>query len=432
MSSEYQLTLKAVLDTSQIKQELNKIQSSTKNGGLKFDMKELDQLQSKLEKIRSYVQQFKLNVNVDDIDNALKKIKTIRLKPIIDQTELQKDLNIKASTSVNVSGGGGKPVIVNNTDNTVLKNVNSSLTKLNSNFTKANSNVQRNVGSTPFLPTKNMKGIIPLKDVPHINNITTFFDNLKARNFSYEDISRLFFWDRENQKKGKLFDPLVENIFKKYGVYGQNAKNLRASLNNARTFLEKSGVYDIDYIQREKFYRDYISEYSNRVKQQGEINKKINTENKNIQKLNAQQIAGFASQYLANNLANLEEPIKNLGFENFGTGVGIAGRSAAHGLGTFGALAGAGFGGPVTITAGAAVAAVTALIEFANATQEAKKRLEEMTKSINDNATKTQERSTDTYNKAYTSTFDSLANRLSIEALERSKNKIKKIKERRR
>ena len=417
MSSEYQLTLKAVLDTSQINQELNKIQSSTKNGGLKFDMKELDQLQSKLEKLRSYVQQFKLNFNVDDIDNALKKIKTIRVKPIIDQTELQKDLNVKASTTVNVSGNG-KPVIVNNTDNTVLKNVNSSLTKLNSNFTKAaNSNVQRNVGGTPFLPTKNIKGNIPPEDVPHIKNISSFFKALIARNFSDKDISSLIFWDGKNQERGKLFNPLVESIFNKYGVYGQDAKYLRASLNNARTFLAKSGVYDINYKQREKFYSDYISAYTNRVKQQI----KIKNENQNIQKLNAQQIAGFASQYLANNLANLEEPIKNLGFENFGTGVGIAGRSAAHGLGTFGALAGAGFGGPVTFTGGAVVAAVTGLIEFANATQEAKRRLEEMTKSINENAAKTQERSTDTYNKAYTSTFDSLASRLSIEALERIK-----------
>ena len=416
MSSEYELKLKAVLDTSQINQELNKIQSSTKNGGLKFDMKELDQLQSKLEKLRSYIQQLKLNINVDDIDNALKKIKTIRVKPIIDQTELQKDINIKASTSVNVSGGG-KPVIVNNTDNTLLKNVNSSLSKLNSNFNKANSNVQRNVGGNPFLPTKNMKVNIPPEDVPHIKNISSFFRALIARNFSDKDIGRLFFWDRENQEKGKLFDPLVENIFNRYSVYGQDAKNLRASLNNARTFLEKSGVYDVNYNQREKFYSDYISAYANRVKKQI----KINTENKNIQKLNTQQIAGFAAQYFANNLATLEEPIKNLGFENFGTGVGIAGRGAAQGLGAFGALAGMGFGGPVAFTGGAAVAAVTALIEFANATQEAKKRLEELSKSINDNAAKTQERSTDTYNKAYTSTFDSLASRLSIEALERLK-----------
>ena len=417
MSSEYQLTLKAVLDTSQINQELNKIQSTTKNGGLKFDMKELDQLQSKLEKLRSYIQQCKLNINVDDIDNALKKIKTIRVKPIIDQTELQKDLNVKASTTVNVSGSGGKPVIVNNADNTVLKNVNSSLTKLNSNFTKANSNVQRNVGSTPFLPTKNIKGIIPIKDVPHIKNVTRLFDDLRVRKFSDKDISSLFFWDGKNQERGKLFNPLVESIFNKYGVYGQDAKYLRASLNNARTFLEKSGVYDINYKQREKFYTDYINAYVNRVKQQ--IKRK--NENQNIQKLNTQQIAGFAAQYFANNLANIEEPLKNLGFENFGTGVGIAGRSAAQGLGAFGALAGMGFGGPVTFTGGAVVAAVTGLIELANATQEAKKRLEEMTKSINDNAAKTQERSTDTYNKAYTSTFDNLASRLSIEALERLK-----------
>ena len=416
MSSEYQLTLKAVLDTSQINQELNKIQRST-NGGLKFDLKELDQLQSKLEKIRSYVQQFKLNINVDDIDNALKKIKTIRVKPIIDQTELQKDLNVKASTTVNVSGSGGKPIIVNNADNTVLKNVNSSLTKLNSNFTKANSNVQRNVGGTPFLPTKNMKGIIPLEDVPHIKNVTTLFNDLRVRKFSDKDISRLFFWDRENQEKGKLFDPLVKWIFNRYGVAGQDVKYLRTSLNNARKFLEKSGVYDIDYIQREKFYSDYISAYANRVKKQ--IKRK--NENQNIQKLNAQQIAGFAAQYFANNFANLEEPLKNLGFENFGTGVGIAGRSAAQGLGAFGALAGMGFGGPVTFTGGVAVAAVTGLIELANAAQETKRRFEELSKSINDNAIKTQQRSEDTYNKAYTSTFDNIASRLSIEALERLK-----------
>ena len=421
MSSEYQINLKAVLDTSQVKQELNKIQSSTKNGGLKFDLKELDQLQSKLEKIRSFVQQFKLNINVDDIDNALKKIKTIRVKPIIDQTELQKDLNVKASTTVNVSGNGGKPVIVNNADNTVLKNVNSSLTKLNSNFNKANSNVQRNVGGTPFLPTKNIKGIIPLKDVPHIKNISEFFDALRARNFSDKDISRLIFWDRENQEKGKLFDPLVENIFNRYGVYGQKAKDLRASLNSARTFLEKSGVYDIDYIQREKFYSDYISGYADRVKKQKKLNKKINTKNQQIQELNSQQIAGFAAQYFANNLATLEEPLKNLGFQNFGTGVGIAGRSAAQGLGAFGALAGMGFGGPVTFTGGAVVAAVTALIEFANAVQETKKRFEELSKSISENAAKTEERSKETYNKAYTSTFDNIASNLSIEALERLK-----------
>lgn len=416
MSSDYQINLKAVLDTTQIKQELNKIQSSTKNG-LKFDMKELDQLQSKLEKIRSYVQQFKLNFNVDDIDNALKKIKTIRVKPIIDQTELQKDLNVKASTTVNVSGSGGKPVIVNNADNTVLKNVNSSLTKLNSNFTKAaNSNTQRNVGGT-FLPTKNMNIGIPIEDVPHIKNITTFLNDLRARKFSDKDISRLFFWDGKNQERGKLFNPLVESIFNKYGVAGQDAKDLRASLNNARTFLEKSGVYTIDYIQREKFYTDYIVAQTNRVKQQ--IKRK--NENQNIQKLNSQQIAGFAAQYFANNFANLEEPLKNLGFENFGTGVGIAGRSAAQGLGAFGALAGMGVGAVGAATGGGIVFAVTGLIEFANATQEAKKRLEELSKSINENAVKTEERSKETYNKAYTSTFDSLASRLSIEALERLK-----------
>ena len=417
MSSEYQLNLKAVLDTSQLNQELNKIQSSTKNGGLKFDLKELDQLQSKLEKLRSYIQQFKLNINVDDVDNALKKVKTIRVKPIIDQTELQKDFNIKASTNVNISGGGSKPVIVNTADNTVLKNVNSSLTKLNSNFTKANTNVQSNVDGIPFLPTKNMNGYLPLEDVPHIKNIRRFFDALKARNFSSEDSKRLFFWDRENQEKGKLFDPLVENIFNRYGVQGQNATYLRASLNNARTFLEKSGVYDVDYEQRAKFYKDYIKAYANRVKQQ----KKINAENQQIQKLNAQQIAGFAAQYFANNFANLEEPLKNLGFEKTGIGFGIAGRSAAQGLGAFGALAGMGVGAVGAATGGGIVFAATALIEFANATQEAKKRLEEMTKSINDNAAKTEERSTDTYNKAYTSTFDSLASRLSIDALERLK-----------
>ena len=175
MSSEYQLNLKAVLDTSQVKQELNKIQSTTKNGGLKFDMKELDQLQSKLEKLRSYIQQYKLNINVDDIDNALKKIKTIRVKPIIDQTELQKDFNIKASTSVNVSGSS-KPVIVNNADNTVLRNVNSSLTKLNSNFTKSNSNAQRNVGGT-FLPTKNSILGNPPEFVDKIKKQFDFWDS---------------------------------------------------------------------------------------------------------------------------------------------------------------------------------------------------------------------------------------------------------------
>ena len=415
MSSEYQLNLKAVLDTSQIKQELNRIQSST-NGGLKFDMKELDQLQSKLEKLRSYIQQFKLNINVDDIDNALKKIKTIRVKPIIDQTELQKDLNVKASTSVNVSGGG-KPVIINNADNTVLRNVNSSLSKLNSNFTKANSNVQRNVDGNPFIPTKNMNIGIPPKDVPHIKNSVKLIRELKARNFSEKDISRLFFWDRIDQEKGKEFKKEVEKIFNKYNVSTKDARHLRASLNNARTYLEKSGVYDVNFFQREKFYSDYISAYANRVKQQI----KINTENKEIQKLNSQQIAGFAAQYFANNLANLEEPLKNLGFEKTGIGVGIAGRSAAQGLGAFGALAGMGVGAIGAATGGGIVFAVTGLIELANAAQETKKRFEELSKSINDNAVKTQERSTETYNKAYTSTFDSLASRLSMEALEKLK-----------
>ena len=416
MSSEYQLNLKAVLDTSQIKQELNKIQSSTKNGGLKFDMKELDQLQSKLEKLRSYIQQFKLNINVDDIDNALKKIKTIRVKPIIDQTELQKDFNIKASTNVNISGGG-KPVIVNNADNTVLKNVNSSLTKLNSNFTRANSNTQRNVGGT-FLPTKNMNIVnIPPEDVPHFKNIFRFIDTLTARNFSKKDISRLFFWDGKNQGKGKEFDKVVEKIFNRYNVSTHDAKYLRASLNNARVFLAKSGVYDVTYYQRENFYSNYIRAYAKRVEQQG----KINTENKKIQKLNTQQIAGFAAQYFANNLANLEEPLKNLGFEKTGIGVGIAGRSAAQGLGAFGALAGMGVGAVGAATGGGIVLAVTALIELANAAQETKKRFEEISKSISENAVKTQERSKETYNKAYISTFDSLASRLSIEELEKLK-----------
>ena len=416
MSSEYQLNLKAVLDTSQINQELNKIQSSTKNGGLKFDMKELDQLQSKLEKIRSYVQQFKLNINVDDVDNALKKIKTIRVKPIIDQTELQKDFNIKASTNVNISGGG-KPVIVNNTDNTVLKNVHSSLTKLNSNFTKANTNTQRNVGGTPFLPTKDMNIGIPPEDVPHIKNFVRLINTLKVKKFSDKDISRLFFWDRMNQEKGKEFKDQVDRIFNKYNVSTRAAKIIRASLNNARTYLEKSGVYDVNYGQREKFYSDYIRAQNNRVNQQ----KKINTENQQIQKLNAQQIAGFAAQYFANNFANLEEPLKNLGFEKTGIGFGIAGRSAAQGLGAFGALAGMGVGTVGAATGGGIVFAVTGLIELANAAQETKRRFEELSKSINDNAAKTQERSTDTYNKAYTSTFDSIASRLSIEALERLK-----------
>lgn len=416
MSSEYQLNLKAVLDTSQINQELNKIQSSTKNGGLKFDMKELDQLQSKLEKLRSYIQQFKLNINVDDIDNALKKIKTIRVKPIIDQTELQKDFNIKANTNVNISGSGGKPVIVNTADNTILKNVHSSLTKLNSNFTKANSNVQRNVGGT-FLPIQNMKSYLPPEVIPHMQNFINLIDELELRGFSEEDSQRLVYWDRMNQKKGKLFNPLVENTFNRYGVYGQDAKDLRASLNSVRTFIEKSGVYDVDYDKRMEYYWTYADQLT----KNGNEQKKINDENQQIQKLNAQQIAGFAAQYFANNLANLEEPLKNLGFEKTGIGVGIAGRSAAQGLGAFGALAGMGVGAIGAATGGGIVFAATALIEFANATQEAKRRLEELTKSINDNAAKTQERSTDTYNKAYTSTFDSLASRLSIDALERLK-----------
>ena len=417
MSSEYQLNLKAVLDTSQVKQELNKIQSTSKNGGLKIDMKELDQLQSKLEKLRSYIQQFKLNINVDDIDNALKKIKTIRVKPIIDQTELQKDINIKASTSVNVSGGGGKPIVVNTADNTVLRNVNSSLTKLNSNFNIANSNTQRNVGGT-FLPTKNMNIVnLQPEDVPHLKNIIKLFGSFNARNFSKKDISRLFFWDGINQENGKQFNKVVEKIFTKYGVSTHDAKYLRASLSNARIFLAKSGVYDISYYQRENFYNKYIGAYVNRIKQQ----QKIQNENQKIQKLNTQQIAGFAAQYFANNLANLEEPLKNLGLEKTGIGVGIAGRSAAQGLGAFGALAGMGVGAVGAATGGGIVLAVTALIEFANAAQEAKKRLEEMTKSINDNAVKTQQRSEDTYNKAYTSTFDSLAGRLTIEELEKLK-----------
>ena len=415
MSSEYQLNLKAVLDTSQIKQELNRIQSSTKNSGLKFDMKELDQLQSKLEKLRSYIQQFKLNINVDDIDNALKKIKTIRVKPIIDQTELQKDFNIKASTSVNVSGGG-KAVIVNNADNTVLRNVNSSLSKLNSNFTKANSNVQRNVGGT-FLPIQNMKSYLPPEVIPQIINFNNLYDEFELRGFSEKEMQKLFFWDRMNQEKGKEFKDQVDRIFKKYGIFGQDAKNLRTSLNAARTFIEKSGAYDVNFNQRPGFLYTYADQLTKNATEQ----EKINTENQKIQKLNAQQIAGFAAQYFANNIANLEEPLKNLGFEKFGTGVGIAGRSAAQGLGAFGALTGIGVGAIGAATGGVIVLAVTALIEFANATQEAKKRLEEMTKSINDNAIKTQQRSEDTYNKAYTSTFDSLASRLNIEALEKLK-----------
>ena len=416
MSSEYQLNLKAVLDTSQIKQELNKIQSSTKNGVLKFDMKELDQLQSKLEKLRSYIQQFKLNINVDDIDNALKKIKTIRVKPIIDQTELQKDFNIKASTSVNVSGGG-KPIIVNTADNTVLKNVNSSLSKLNSNFTKANSNTQRNIGGT-FLPTKNMNiGNLPPEYIPHMQNFINLIDEFELRGFSDKDSQRLVYWDRINQEKGKKFKDQVNRIFKKYGVAGQDAKDLRASLNSVRTFIEKSGVYDVDFNKRPEFYWTYADQLTNNAIEQ----KKINTENQKIQKLNAQQIAGFAAQYFANNLANLEEPLKNLGFEKTGIGVGIAGRSAAQGLGAFGALAGMGVGAVGAATGGGIVLAVTALIELANAAQETKKRFEDISKSISENAVKTQERSKETYNKAYISTFDSLASRLSIEELEKLK-----------
>ena len=72
-------------------------------------------------------------------------------------------------------------------------------------------------------------------------------------------------------------------------------------------------------------------------------------------------------------------------------------------------------------TGGGIVFAVTGLIELANAAQETKRRFEELSKSISENAVKTEERSKETYNKAYTSTFDSLASRLSIEALERLK-----------
>ena len=405
MSSEYQLNLKAVLDTSQINQELNKIQSSTKNGGLKFDTKELDQLQSKLEKIRSYVQQFKLNINVDDIDNALKKIKTIRVKPIIDQTELQKDFNIKASTSVNVSGGG-KPVIVNNTDNTVLKNVNSSLTKLNSNFNKANTNTQRNVGITPFLPTKNAI----------IANPPEFVDKIKKRFeilgltererdlLLYSDIDvSTHYGNRYSLTRNKILQNHNQN-FK--NLTGREINDLKTDLNNIRAYYNNAGVYQTGYFGRKSIAENILT---------------TQNENQNIQKLNAQQIAGFAAQYFANNLANLEEPLKNLGFEKTGIGVGIAGRSAAQGLGAFGALAGMGVGAVGAATGGGIVFAVTGLIELANAAQETKKRFEELSKSINENAVKTEERSKDTYNKAYTSTFDNLASRLSIEALERLK-----------
>jgi hypothetical protein len=80
---------------------------------------------------------------------------------------------------------------------------------------------------------------------------------------------------------------------------------------------------------------------------------------------------------------------------------------------------GAGIG--VAATGGGIVLGVTALIELANAAQETKRRFEELSKSISENAVKTQQRSEDTYNKAYTSTFDSLASRLSIEELEKLK-----------
>ena len=405
MSSEYQINLKAVLDTSQIKQELNKIQSSTKNGGLKFDMKELDQLQSKLEKLRSYIQQLKLNINVDDIDNALKKIKTIRVKPIIDQTELQKDFNIKASTSVNVSGGG-KPVIVNNTDNTVLKNVNSSLTKLNSNFTKAaNSNTQRNVGGT-FLPTQNS---IIANPPEFVNRLNKQFDilglNKKERDLLlYSDIDTSTQYGKDYTRiRNKILFNHNQNF---RNLSGREINNLKANLNNIRTYYNDAGVFKFDYYGRKDIAQNILN---------------TQNENQKIQKLNSQQIAGFAAQYFANNIANLEEPFKNLGFEKTGIGVGIAGRGAAQGLGAFGALAGMGVGGPIAIGGGVAVAAVTGLIELANAAQETKKRFEELSKSISENAVKTEERSKDTYNKAYTSTFDSLASRLSIEALERLK-----------
>ena len=406
MSSEYQLTLKAVLDTSQVKQELNKIQSSSKNGGLKIDLKELDQLQSKLEKIRSFVQQFKLNINVDDVDNALKKIKTIRVKPIIDQTELQKDLNIKASTSVNISGSGGKPIVVNTADNTVLRNVNSSLTKLNSNFTKANSNAQRNVDGNPFLPTKNS---IILNPPEYANRIKKQFERL---GLTERERDLLLYTDIGNDSEyGKNYTKTRNKILYNHN---QNFRNLtskeitklKTDINNLRAYYNNAGVFQTGYFGRKGLAEDILT---------------VQNQNQQIQKLNTQQIAGFAAQYFANNLANIEEPLKNLGFEKTGIGVGIAGRSAAQGLGAFGALAGMGVGGPLAIGGGVAVTAVTALIEFANATQEAKKRLEEMTKSINDNAAKTQERSKETYNKAYTSTFDSIASRLSIDALERLK-----------
>lgn len=418
MSSDYQLNLKAVLDTSQIKQELNKIQSSTKNGGLKFDMKELDQLQSKLEKLRSYVQQFKLNINVDDIDNALKKIKTIRVKPIIDQTELQKDLNIKASTSVNVSGSGGKPIIVNNADNTVLKNVNSSITKLNSNITKANTNAQRNVGGT-LLPT-NALGNNVLDNTSIKFGITQhqkLINTLTSLNISEKEQQRLLFWDREGGKYGNQFNNFVDKVFKNYGISGKSAEYLRTDLNNTRNFIEKSGTYDIAYFKRDEYFNEYLTNKKNNINQ----NRDIQNQNEKIQKLNTQQIAGFAAQYFANNLANLEEPLKNLGFGKFGTGVGITGRGLAQGLGAYGALAGMGVTGLGAFAGGGIVLAVTGLIELANATQEAKKRLQEMSKTINENAVKTEERSKETYKNAYNTTFDSLASRLSIEELEKLK-----------
>ena len=404
MSSEYQLNLKAVLDTSQIKQELNKIQSSTKNGGLKFDMKELDQLQSKLEKLRSYIQQFKLNINVDDIDNALKKIKTIRVKPIIDQTELQKDFNIKASTNVNISGGG-KPIVVNTADNTVLKNVNSSLTKLNSNFTRANSNAQRNVGGT-FLPTKNS---IIGNPPEFVDKIKKQFDRLglteRERDLLlYSDIDTSTEYGRRyTRNRNRILynhNPNFNNLT------GREINDLKSDINNIRAYYNNEGVFQTGYFGRKSIAENILT---------------IQNENQKIQKLNTQQIAGFAAQYFANNLANLEEPLKNLGFEKSGIGVGIAGRSAAQGLGAFGALAGMGVGAVGAATGGGIVLAVTALIELANAAQESKRRFEELSKSINDNSIKTQERSKETYNKAYISTFDSLAGRLSIEELEKLK-----------
>ena len=405
MSSEYQLNLKAVLDTSQIKQELNKIQSSTKNGGLKFDMKELDQLQSKLEKLRSYIQQFKLNINVDDIDNALKKIKTIRVKPIIDQTELQKDFNIKASTSVNVSGSG-KPVIVNTADNTVLRNVNSSLTKLNSNFTKANSNVQRNIGGNPFLPIKNS---IIGNPPEYADKIKKQFDRLglteRERDLLlYSDFGTSTpYGEKYTRTRNKILYNHNQNF---RNLSGREINDLKTDINNIRAYYNNAGVFQTGYFGRKGIAENILT---------------IQNENQKIQKLNTQQIAGFAAQYFANNLANLEEPLKNLGFEKTGIGVGIAGRSAAQGLGAFGALAGMGVGAVGAATGGGIVLAVTALIELANAAQETKKRFEEISKSISENAVKTQERSKETYNKAYISTFDSLASRLSIEELEKLK-----------